>query len=117
MEINAKRYRFILSGKTLSKCPKCSRPMKLIKIPIAIEFSWGQTMFLNNHCRFCKDCDLLIVNKNEVNEPASALHERAVSEKDYDIVGTVEKELWKLGCNGRDNTKDIHPFKEKLEME
>ena len=55
-------------------------------------------MFLNNHCRFCKDCDLLIVNKNEVNEPASALHERAVSEKDYDIVGTVEKSCGSLGA-------------------
>jgi len=109
------KYAFLLAEKSYSKCPKCFNPTKQIKIPIAIKFNFGQMMFLNKQCGYCSNCDLLIINKHEVNEPASSLHDREITEKDYEILGTVETNLWKLGCKGRDNTKDIHPFKERVE--
>ncbi|MDI6737703.1 MAG: hypothetical protein QME12_04275 [Nanoarchaeota archaeon] len=110
------KYAFLLANETYSKCPKCSHSVRQIKIPIAIKFNFGQMMFLNKHCMYCKDCDLLIVNKNEINEPASSLHGRGITDKDYEVLGTVEKSLWKLGCKGRDNTKDIILFRERVEQ-
>lgn len=108
------RYSFFLAEEALAKCPKCQRDIKMIKIPIAIELNFGPSLYINKHCMFCKNCDLLIVSKNEINEPLNRLYEKRITKNDYRITGTISKWRWRLGMGCPENTI---PFEKEVKLD
>ena len=89
------RYNFFLnphSDCVFSKCPKCEIPTRLKKLPLTIAIKKIRMMLnLNKTCRFCRNCELLIVKKNEVEEILFKIFGKKVSDKEYFILGTIEK--------------------------
>jgi hypothetical protein len=67
---------------------------------------------LNYTCRFCSDCDLLIVNKHEIEHYLTALFIRQAPEligNDYLAIGTVEKSAWKEGLKQNQTINQLLP--------
>ena len=55
---------------------------------------------INYTCWYCKDCDLLIAHKHEIEHILTAMFlevDPQIIGNDYLIIGTVEKETWREG--------------------
>jgi hypothetical protein len=67
-------------------------------LPLLIHVVPSHLIALNYTCRYCKDCDLLIGNKAEIEHLLTELfrqREPEVIGNDYLIIGTVEKGTWR----------------------
>ena len=94
------RYRFILNpypDQRFSSCPDCRKLTKWRKFVLLVHIDPMHLLAQNIHCRFCPDCDLLIVHQDEL-EAQLVLH---VSEhfpadvgNDYLVLGTMERAAW-----------------------
>jgi hypothetical protein len=94
------RYRFILNpypDQRFSSCPDCGKLSKWRKFVLLVHVDPLHLLAQNIHCRFCPDCDLLIVHQDEL-ETQLALH---MSEhfpadvgNDYLVLGTMERAAW-----------------------
>ena len=91
------RYRFILNpypDQRFSSCPDCRKLTKWRKFVLLVHIDPMHLLAQNIHCRFCPDCDLLIVHQDEL-EAQLVIH---VSEhfpadvgNDYLVLGTMER--------------------------
>jgi hypothetical protein len=97
------KYSFIVNPypeERVSRCPLCDRKTGQRKIPILIHVNPHHLIALNYTCRYCRDCDLLIAHKHEIEHYLTALfigQAPDVIGNDYLAVGTVEKSAWKEG--------------------
>ncbi|MBM3131133.1 MAG: hypothetical protein FJ009_21225 [Chloroflexi bacterium] len=97
------RYGFMLNpypDLRISSCPRCERKTGQRKIPLLIHIDPLHLIALNYTCRYCKDCDLLIAHKHEIEHLLTDLfrqHDPNVIGNDYLIVGTLEKQAWREG--------------------
>jgi len=116
------RYTFILNPYTdarFTRCPGCDQKMKQRKLPLFIHVDPMNPVVLNKTCRYCPDCDLLIVHQDELEAQLAALfagHDPSLIGNDYLVLGTVERQAWR---EGMEQPKDIpemlehlHDFKE-----
>jgi hypothetical protein len=81
---------------------------------------------LNYTCRYCRDCDLLVAHKHEIEYYLTALFiEKAPDTigNDYLAVGTVEKSVWKQGLKQQQamneflpHTSDFATYYEELQL-
>jgi hypothetical protein len=60
---------------------------------------------LNYTCRFCRDCDLLVAHRHEIECYLTALF----IEQDPDAIGTVEKSVWKEGLKQNQTSTEFLP--------
>lgn len=107
-----------------TRCPKCDAATKLRKKPLMIFITPVQPVSLNKTCRYCTNCDLLIVHQDELDQ---LIHQMCLQQfphllgEDYLVVGTVERKAWKEGYQGKATVADIfktlHDFKRHLEFE
>jgi hypothetical protein len=82
------------------------------KIPILIHVNPHHLIALNYTCRYCRDCDLLIAHKHEIEHYLTALfsqHHPDTIGNNYLAVGTVEKSVWKEGLKQNQTINDFLP--------
>ena len=97
------KYSFILNpypDRRISSCPLCEHKTGQRKIPLLINIALLDFLALNYTCRYCKDCDLLIAHKHEIEHILTAMFlevDPKIIGNDYLIIGTVEKETWRKG--------------------
>jgi hypothetical protein len=109
------KYSFIVNPypeERVSRCPLCDRKTGQRKIPILIHIKPKQLIILNYTCRFCRDCDLLIAHKHEIEHYLAVLFLQTdpnVIGNDYLAVGTVEKSAWKEGIKQNQTIDKLLP--------
>jgi hypothetical protein len=109
------KYSFMVNPypeERVSRCPLCDRKTGQRKLPILIHVNPHHLIALNYTCRFCRDCDLLIANKHEIEYYLTALFiEQApdVIGNDYLAVGTVEKSAWREGQKQNQTINELLP--------
>jgi hypothetical protein len=82
----------------ISRCPNCERATRQRKLPLLIHVDPLHLIALNCTCRYCPDCDLLIVHQDQIEDLLAALfaqRDPAVIGNDYLILGTVERQAWR----------------------
>ena len=101
------RYTFILNPYTdarFTRCPGCDQPTKVRKLPLFIHVDPLNPIVLGKTCRYCPDCDLLIVHQDELEAQLEALFEErdpSLVGNDYLVLGTVERQAWRhLAASG-----------------
>lgn len=109
------RYRFILNpypDQRFSSCPDCGKLTKWRKFVLLVHIDPMHLLAQNIHCRFCPDCDLLIVHQYEL-EAQLAIH---LSEhfpadlgNDYLVLGTMARAAW------NENRRNPKPLPEILD--
>ncbi|WP_309729254.1 hypothetical protein [Chamaesiphon sp. OTE_75_metabat_556] len=109
------KYSFMINPypeERVSRCPLCDRKTGQRKIPILIHVNPHHLIALNYTCRYCRDCDLLVAHKHEIEYYLTALFiEQApdVIGNDYLAVGTVEKSVWKEGLKQNQTSTEFLP--------
>jgi hypothetical protein len=109
------KYSFMVNPypeERVSRCPLCDRKTGQRKIPILIHVNPHHLISLNYTCRFCRDCDLLIAHKHEIEHYLTALfsqHNPDTIGNDYLAVGTVEKSAWKEGLKQNQTIDKLLP--------
>lgn len=97
------QYSFIMNPYPdirLSKCPVCDGKTGQRKRPLLIHIDPQQLIALNYTCRYCKQCDLLMAHKDEIEHLLTTMMRELAPEligNNYLIIGTVEKDAWKAG--------------------
>lgn len=97
------KYGFIINPyptERVSRCPLCDLKTGQRKIPILIHVNPKHLIALNYTCRYCRDCDLLIAHKHEIEHYLTALFSHQAPDvigNEYFAIGTVEKSAWKEG--------------------
>jgi len=122
-------YNFVFNpypDERISRCPFCEKKTGQRKIPLLIHIDPLHLVALNYTCRYCRDCDLLIAHKHEVEHLLTALFmERDPSAigNDYLVLGTVEKKAWREDIGQpksiekmRANTHDFKTYYQQLRM-
>ena len=70
-----KKHKFFLnpySDCAFTKCPKCETKTKVRKFPLVIHIEPQQIFLLNKQCKYCPNCDLIIVKKQEIESLMTA---------------------------------------------
>jgi hypothetical protein len=101
------RYSFVLNPHAnvrLTKCPNCRKATHLRKFALFIHVGeWG-AMALGKTCRYCSQCEVMMVQQAELEEElAHGLSRVApqVQAKDYLVLGTIEKKAWRKGLKAK----------------
>jgi hypothetical protein len=97
-----KRHKFFLnpySDCAFTKCPKCESKTKVRKYPLVIGVEPQQLFLLNKKCKYCPSCDLIIAKKQEI-ESFLALALPQLSNNDYLVIGTLDRQDWVQGNKG-----------------
>lgn len=104
IKLKQEKYYFFLNPYkeySFSKCPKCDNKTKQKKLPLTIMLEKEKNFFvINKTCKYCPNCDLLIVKKQEIKKLIKMfLGKIILREKDYYVVGTQDKKVWRKGMN------------------
>ena len=97
------KYNFVLNpypDNRISRCPFCENKTGQRKLPLLIHIEPLQMVSLNYTCRYCKECDLLIAHKHEVEFLLTQMFRQrdpSIIGNEYLILGTLEKSAWKEG--------------------
>ena len=100
-----KRHKFFLNPYSdcgFTKCPKCDAKTKIRKYPLVIHVEPQQLFLLNKKCKYCPNCDLIIAKKQEIESLTPQLNQ-----KDYSVIGTVERKDWLQGNKGSLSPQEI----------
>ena len=77
-----------------SSCPDCGRKTGQRKLPLLIQIDPMHLIALNYTCRYCRQCDMLIGHKAEIEHLLATMfaqYDPSAIGNDYLIMGTVEK--------------------------
>jgi hypothetical protein len=91
------------------------------KLPLFIHVDPIQPVLLNQTCRYCPTCDLLIAHRNEIEDLLvrrfTARTPQTVG-NDYLVTGTVDRADWKQIAQKQlpvqDTLEALHDFKEVI---
>jgi hypothetical protein len=109
------KYSFMVNPypeERVSRCPLCDCKTGQRKIPILIHVNPHHLIALNYTCRYCRDCNLLIAHKHEIEYYLTALFIEQAPDtigNDYLAVGTVEKSVWKEGLKQNQTSNEFLP--------
>ncbi|MCB0061729.1 MAG: hypothetical protein KDE19_06425 [Caldilineaceae bacterium] len=116
------QYNFIMNpypDQRLTSCPQCGAKTGQRKRPLLIHIDPHQPVALNYTCRYCKQCDLLIAHKHEIEHLLTEMMRSqapALIGNNYFIFGTVEKQGWQAGMTVQKPINEmmdyIHDFKD-----
>ena len=121
------KYNFVLNPHTdvrFTRCPNCEKNTRVRKLPLFIHVDPFRPIALNKTCRFCPDCDLLIVHQDELEEVLLRMFPESDPEtisKEYLVVGTVERQAFRKGLKSPraigEMLENTHDFKAHWEVE
>lgn len=109
------RYSFVFNpypDMRISSCPYCESKTGQRKIPLLIYVDPEHPIALNYTCRYCRECDLLIAHKHEVEHLLTQLFKRAnpaIIGNQYLVIGTLEKSVWKEGARQSKSMAEMLP--------
>lgn len=95
------QHRFILNpypDARLTSCPSCNKRTGQRKRALMIHIDPNQMVALNYTCRYCKECDLLIAHKHEIEHLLATMMKMRAPEfigNNYLIIGILEQKAWK----------------------
>ena len=97
------RYSFALNSHVharFTKCPRCEAKTRVRKIPFVIHVDGVGLVVLRKTCRLCVKCELVIVQRAEI-EPliAASVGQAVVTQPQYLVVGTVNPRVWRRGLS------------------
>ncbi len=105
-------------------CPKCEGKTKIRKYSLLIHIEPRHLLSLNKVCRYCPECDLIIVKKADLERLLAAFFEQNAPDiigNEYFVYGTMDKKDWKNIKTGNMSAKEIikclYPFKDIWEFE
>lgn len=110
------RYSFMLNpypDERLWRCPLCEQKIGQRKLPLLIHVDPANLIALNYTCRYCRECDLLIAHKHEIEHLLTELFRQsdpAVVGNNYLIIGTVEKRVWREGLTQPKGIAEFLPY-------
>lgn len=97
------KYRFFLNPHPdwiFTSCPNCWKKTRQKKLPLTIHMEKKKPLVnLNETCRFCEHCDLLIAKKREIEAQLSTIFGEEITDRDYLIVGTIDKDSFREGVS------------------
>ena len=106
-----------------STCPECGQRTLLRKVPLVIHVQPAHPLILNKRCRYCPDCDLLIVHQDELEHWLAVSFQERMPEiigNDYFVLGTVDKATWrkqqKESIPMGELAAYLHDFKDHLQI-
>jgi len=127
IEFERRKHYFFLNpykDAAFTKCPKCLDKTKIRKFPLVIHIDPQQLLLLNKKCRYCTECDLIIVKKSELESLMAACFEKLnpkIIGNDYFVMGVVERKDWLEGNQGKmlqgKTIERIIVFKDVLDFE
>jgi hypothetical protein len=112
-----KTYRF-------TRCPKCRSKTRQRKLPLVVHVDPQQLISINYTCRFCPQCNLLIVHQDKFEGLLTELLNIQMPDligNDYLIIGTIDRSVWKKGTKTHLTIQELitqlHDFKQVLNFE
>ena len=108
-----RKYNFVLNPypeARLSRCPYCEKKTGQRKVPLFIHVDPTYPIALNYTCRYCKQCDLLIGHKHEIEHLLTQMFWQAdprVIGNEYLIMGTVDKKVWREGLTNPKSVAEV----------
>lgn len=110
--MNKDQYNFFLnpySDAAFTRCPKCEGKTKVKKLPLTVVMEKNKAILnVNKTCKYCPYCELLIAKKSEMELIVKQfLGIDAISEKDYMIMGTLDKETYRHQINKVDIDQNL----------
>lgn len=122
-----RKHIFILNPYTdarFTRCPMCEEKTKLRKFALFIHIDPMKPLVLGKTCRYCPDCDLLIVHQDELEAQLEAIFAERDPDlvgSDYLVMGTVERKTWREGLKEVKTITEmlahLHDFKEVRTLE
>lgn len=94
------RHIFVLNPYTdarFSRCPACGQPTKVRKLPFFVHVDPKVPVILNKTHRYCPDCDLIILHRDELEAVLLKLfpdRDPAALREQYMVMGTVERRAY-----------------------
>jgi len=104
---NRPRHNFFLNpyeDTAFTRCPKCEEITKLRKHCLVIHIEPKHLFSLNKTCRYCTNCDLIIVKQGDIENLLVAICEEFVLDiigNDYFIFGTMDRKDWREAQTGK----------------
>ena len=101
IDFKGERYYFFLNpynDMAFTRCPKCEEKTKLRKHCIVIHIEPKHIFSLNKYCRFCPNCELIIVKQTDLESILTEACEQLAPEiigNEYFVFGTMDKRDWK----------------------
>ncbi len=122
----ARHYLFLnpYDDMAFTRCPKCEEKTKIRKYCLVIHIDPKCLLSLNKSCRYCPECDLIIVKRAELKGILTAFCEQNAPEiegNDFFVLGTMERKDWKKGqteeMSQQEAIKRLFPFKDAWKFE
>ena len=127
IKTNKTRHYFFLNPYkdcAFTKCPKCNNKTKVRKFPLVIHVEPNQLLVLNKNCKYCTNCDLIIVKQSKIETLMSCEFEKvnpSVVGNKYLIFGIFSRSDWqKYSKTLTDPTKaidQVYVFEDVLTFE
>jgi hypothetical protein len=115
------RYELVLNTSPqvrFSVCPECGQRTLVRKVPLFVHVEPRIPVMLNKVCRYCPECDFLIIHQDELeNWLAIALETQAPEATGiaYRVLGTFDKSTWRQRQKNPivvgNLAEYLHPFK------
>jgi hypothetical protein len=83
-----------------STCPMCEQPTRVRKLPFFIHVDPKVPVILNKTHRYCPDCDLIIMHRDELEAVLLGMfpdRDPAAFREQYLVMGTVERRAYRAG--------------------
>ena len=116
----ARHYFFLnpYEDMAFTRCPKCDEKTKIRKHCLVIHIDPKFLLSLNKICRYCPNCDLIIVKQAELEGLLAAICEEYAPDivgNVYFVFGTMDRKDWKEAQAGKisqqEGIKRSYPFK------
>ena len=101
IKLKGERHYFFLNPYNdiaFTSCPKCEEKTKIRKNCLVIHIEPKNLFSLNKSCRYCSECDLIIVKQVDLEGLLAAACERYAPEiigNEYFVFGTMDRKDWK----------------------
>ena len=127
IHLRKSRYYFSLNpyeNMAFTRCPKCDKKTKIRKICLVADFRRSKLLFMNLQCKYCQDCDLIIIKKSKLEHIFRNMfcdNENDFNFNEFFIFGTIDrKDFLKSNIENIPSHKAIelvYPFKDIWKFE
>jgi hypothetical protein len=105
-DMNKRHYFFLnpYQDCAFTRCPKCDDKTRVRTFPFVVHIDPHQMLVLNKQCKYCPNCDLIIVRKSELecslSMGLSEIKPEIIGNR-YLVMGTVDRKDWREGNKGQ----------------